>query len=81
MSTERSEVERFSGVNDSLCLPPYHLTFVLSYRQTTLILHKSLNKQRLIKEKHKQTPSPQKSANIIQKMKTLLGRMILMGRG
>ena len=40
----------FSRVNNSLCLPPYHLTFVLSYRRPTLVWHKSLNKQCLIKE-------------------------------
>ena len=54
MSTERlpNEVRStwISRVNNSLCLPPYHLTFVLSYRRPTLVWLKSLNKQRLIKE-------------------------------
>ena len=40
----------FSRVNNSLCLPPYHLTFVLSYRRSTLVWHKLVNKQRLINE-------------------------------
>ena len=38
------------GVNDSVCLPPRHLTFVLSYRRPTLVSRKSANKQCLMKE-------------------------------
>ena len=44
---------RFSRVNNTLCLPPYHLTFVLSYRRSTLVWHKSVNKQRLMQETNK----------------------------
>ena len=40
----------FSRVNNSLCLPPYHLRFVLSYWRPTLVWHKSVSKQRVIKE-------------------------------
>ena len=40
----------FLGDNNSICLLPYHLTFILSCRRPTLVWHKPENKQCLIKE-------------------------------